>query len=599
MRAKKASRSIYKRIVIIVLIPFLVLLMLLLALYSVYAYSMRQQATAAFDTLAEQRIDNIEDKLAYVQSVAGSIGYSQMVQQYLVQMDAQERVDNYSGIRQTFNMILNTDPVLCGIYISDKTGVFLDSGNGFMYLFDQANAEYGIREQGVQHGFFTRLYSGKSTDYNPGVPHYCIYYMPIGVITPISRETENGLYCAVIFDIIHLLDMDSGVEGSLEAFVWENSLVSSNMALTPTSESALIRAADRHSARTMDYGGAEYYLYATPTSTQNGLNYIFLVSADSLAVATKVNLRFILIMGAGCTVAMLFLLVQLRRSISEPIQQIAADMKQITLETTGIEQSSIKELDVFTSGVNQMLAWLHKMQRQEMDQRERVYQLNLRRTQAEMLAYRSQINPHFLMNTLETMGGMARYYRVGPLEELVTAMGESFRYTLRAPDLVPLEKEIAHMKNYMRIMEIRSPGKYHLMLKAEEETLNISVLSLMLQPLAENAVEHGFDCFEKDAACTMLLSTWIDKEKNRLHIQLVDNGNGMSEEDLTAVRKRLRDEQPPLEKHHIALNNIFRRLKIVYGNHSHMVIRSKQGFYTSVEICIPLDKEPDADCGLD
>ncbi len=593
MRTKKASRSIYKRIVIIVLIPFFVLLMLLLALYSVYAYSMRQQATAAFDSLVEQRIGGIEDKLTYVQSVASSIGYSHMVQQYLIQMDAEERVDNYSSIRQTFNMILGTDPVLCGIYISDKTGVFLESGSGFMYLFDQANAEYSIREKGVQRGFFTRLYNGKSNDYSPGVPHYCIYYMPIGVITPISRETENGLYCAVIFDIIQLLDMDSGVDNALEAFVWEGGLVSSNTTLTPTSESALIRAADWHSARTMDYGGTEYYLHAASVSTQNGLNYIFLVSADSLAGASKVNLRFILIMGAGCAVAMTFLLMQLRRGISKPIQQIAADMKQITLETTGIEQSSIKELAVLTSGVNQMLAWLHKMQRQEMDSRERVYQLNLRRTQAEMLAYRSQINPHFLMNTLESMSGMARYYRVEPLEELVTAMGESFRYTLRAPDLVPLEKEIADVKNYMRIMEIRSPGKYRLMLRADEETLGISVLSLMLQPLAENALEHGFDCFEKDAACTMLLSAWIDHEKNRLHIRLADNGNGMSEEELASVRKRLRDEQPPMEKHHIALNNIFRRLKIVYGDHSHMVIRSKQGFYTSVEICIPLDREPE------
>lgn len=77
MKRKKELRSIYKRIVIIVLIPFSVLL----ALYGVHAYSMRQQATAAFDSLVEQRIGSIEDKLSYVQSVASSIGYSQMVQQ--------------------------------------------------------------------------------------------------------------------------------------------------------------------------------------------------------------------------------------------------------------------------------------------------------------------------------------------------------------------------------------------------------------------------------------------------------------------------------------------------------------------------------------
>lgn len=595
MREKQESHSIYKRIVIIVLIPFSVLLMLLLALYGIYAYSMRQQATAAFDSLVEQRIGGIEDKLSYVQSVASSIGYSQMVQQYLIQMEAEERVDSYSGIRQTFNMILNTDPVLCSVYISDNDGVFLESGSGFMYLFDKANAEYSIREQGVQHGFFTRLYSGESADYSPGVPHYCIYYMPIGVITPISRETDNGLYCAVIFDVVQLLDTDSGVDNALEAFVWEGGLVSANTALTPKSQSALTQAANWHSARTMEYGGTEYYLHAAPVSTRNGLNYIFLVSSDSLSVASKANLRFILMMGAGCAIVMIFLLVQLRRRISEPIQQIATDMKQITLETTGIEQSSIKELAVLTSGVNQMLAWLHKMQQQEMDSRERVYQLNLRRAQAEMLAYRSQINPHYLMNTLECISGMARYYHIEPMEEIITAMSESFRYTLRAPDLVSLDKEIAHVSNYMRIMDIRNPGKYRLMLRADEETLSIRVLSLMLQPLAENAVEHGFDCFEKNAACTLSLTAWIDHEKNRLHIRLADNGNGMSDEELEAVRKRLRDEQPPMEKHHIALNNIFRRLKIVYGDHSHMTIRSRQNFYTSVEICIPLDRASDAE----
>lgn len=595
MGKKKESRSIYKRIVIIVLIPFSVLLMLLLALYGIYAYSVRQQANAAFDSLVEQRIDGIEDRLAYVRSVTGSIGYSQMVQQYLIQMDAEKRVDSYSGIRQTFNMIVNADPVLCGVYISDNNGVFLESGSGLMHLFDKANTEYGICGHGVENGFFTRLYSAESANYGSDTPHYCIYYMPIGVITPISRETENGLYCAVLFDVAQLLDMDSGVDNALEAFVWDGNLVFSNTALTPYSQKTLAQAAAWHSARTMDYGGTEYYLHAAPISTQNGLNYIFLASADSLSVDLQAYLRFILIMGAGCAIAMTFLLVQLRRSISGPIQQIAMDMKHITLETTGIEQSSIKELTVLTNGVNQMLAWLHKMQRQEMDSRERVYQLNLRRTQAEMLAYRSQISPHFLMNTLECMSGMARYYHVEPLEEIVTAMSESFRYTLRAPDLVPLNREIAHISNYMRIMDIRSPGKYRLMLKVDEDTLDIEVLSLMLQPLAENAVEHGFDCFEKDAACTMMLAAWIDREKNRLHVRLADNGNGMSEEELEAVRKRLRDEQPPMEKHHIALNNIFRRLKIVYGDHSHMFIRSKQGFYTSVEICIPLDRASDAE----
>jgi len=589
---KEKTFSLYRRIIVIVLIPFSVLLMLLLALYGIYAYSVRQQANAAFDSLVEQRIGGIEDKLAYVQSVASSIGYSQMVQQYLVQMDAEERVDSYAGLRQTFNMILGTDPMLCGIYISDNTGVFLESGSGLMFLFDRANAEYAIHERGVERGFFTRLYRGQSTDYSPDTPHYCIYYMPIGVITPISRETENGLFCAVLFDVARLLDPDGGVDSALEAFVWEENLVFSNTALTEKSQSALTQAATRHSARNMDYGGTRYYLHAAPVSSGNGLSYIFLVPSDALSADLETYLRFILIMSAGCAVAMAFLLIQLRRSIWKPIWQIAADMKHLSLETHAIGESRMRELAVLTSGVNQMLAWLHGMQRKEMDSRERAYQLNLRRAQAELLAYRSQINPHFLMNTLECMTGMARYYHVRELEEIVDAMSESFRYTLRAPDLVTLEREIAHVQSYMRILDIRSPGRYRLMVRAQEGTLGLRVLSLMLQPLAENAVEHGFDGFDKDAPCTILLRACVDSEKNRLHVLVADNGNGMTEEELCAVQARLRGEQPPEEKHHVALGNIYKRLKIVYGDHSHIRIDSRKGYYTRVELCIPLAIEP-------
>lgn len=591
MGKKKESRSIYKRIIVIVLIPFSALLLLMLGMYDTYASAIRQQATAAFDSLVEQRLYGIEEKIAYIQSVAKSIGYSQEVQQYLVNMDAGERVHRYESIRETFNIVINTDPVLCGVYVAGNDQVFLESNSGLMYLFDRANAEYHVQEHDMTTGFFTRLYGKTETD----EAQYCIYYMPIGVITPISQDAEAyGLFCAVLFDVVQMLDMDSSINESLEAFVWNDRLISANRALTPQSQKLLSDAAEEHTSRNISYEGTEYYLYAAPISTQNGLDYFFLASADSLSTDLQAYLRFILIMGAGCTIAMTFLLVQLRRGISEPIHQIATDMKQITLETTSIGQSSIKELAVLTSGVNQMLAWLHKMQQQEMDSRERVYQLNLRRAQAEMLAYRSQINPHFLMNTLECISGMARYYHIESMEEIITAMSGSFRYTLSAPDLVSLDKEIAHVSNYMRIMDIRNPGKYRLMLQVDEETLDIKVLSLMLQPLAENAVEHGFDCFEKNAACTLLMATWIDPEKNRLHVRLVDNGNGMSEEELASVRKRLRDEQPIMEKHHIALNNIFRRLKIVYGDHSHMVIDSKQGFYTSVEICIPLDRASDS-----
>lgn len=592
MRKGSRTYSIYKRIIIIVLIPFSVLFMLLVSMYGIYAFSVRQQAHAAFDSLAQQRRSGIEEKLDVIRSTAQSIGYSESVQQYLVNMNAEERLGSYSSIRQNFSMLIGTNPVLRGVYVSDNEHVFLESSSGFMYLFERANGEYQIAENPPEAGFFTRLYS-RSGQSGLNRQSYCMYYMPAGVIQPISRSWEaKRLTCAILFDAAELLDTDNTIANALEALVWNDEVVASNVTLTPESTQKMIAAAHVYGVREMPHAGKNYYLHVAPVSTGNGLDYIFLIPADGLAGDLHAYLRSFLLLGAGCAVAMVFLLIGLRRSISAPVNEIAMDMRQISLETVSIQQSRARELAVLTSGVNQMLAWLQKSRRQELDNREQAYQLNLRRMQAEMLAYRSQINPHFLMNTLECMSGMARYYRVQPLEEIVQAMSGSFRYTLRAPDIVPLEEEIGHFENYMRIMDIRSPGQYRLILRVKEDTLRLGVLSLMLQPLAENAVEHGFDAYDKEAPCTLLLQTEIETEKNRLHIRMADNGNGVSEEELTVVRRRLEDMQPTLEKHHIALSNIYRRLKITYGDDSRMEITSRKGFYTCVDIRIPLDAAP-------
>lgn len=115
----------------------------------------------------------------------------------------------------------------------------------------------------------------------------------------------------------------------------------------------------------------------------------------------------------------------------------------------------------------------------------------MRNTQAELMAYRSQINPHFLFNTLDCISGMARYYEVAELEKLVTALTGCSQYTLRTPDVVCLEQEIQHVRNYMDVMELRMPGTYTLRLNVQAEAMQCKVLSLMLQPLVENAIMHG------------------------------------------------------------------------------------------------------------
>lgn len=202
-------------------------------------------------------------------------------------------------------------------------------------------------------------------------------------------------------------------------------------------------------------------------------------------------------------------------------------MAHITTKQISIGDTNVVELQNLASGVNRMLSRLTESQRQEMENMEKIHQLEMYKMQAEMLALRSQINPHFLFNTLGCVIGMAMHYRVEPLEQIVTALSDSLHYALRAPDEVTLQQEIDHLQDYMRILEIRMPDKYRLVVHAAPETLEKRVLSLLLQPLAENAVQHGFQEYQKRAERTIYLASWIDAADGGLRLRLADNGRGI------------------------------------------------------------------------
>jgi len=142
------------------------------------------------------------------------------------------------------------------------------------------------------------------------------------------------------------------------------------------------------------------------------------------------------------------------------------------------------------------------------------------------------------------------------------------------------------VRNYMQIMDIRYPGRFHLHVHTGEDAAEKQVLSLILQPLVENAILHGFSDYDKDEPCTISIDAKMDS--HHLRIQVTDNGTGLSPERLTEVRKRMYDDHMQTERKHIALRNISRRLRFAYGESGRMEINSVEGSYTQIDILIPI-----------
>ncbi len=207
------------------------------------------------------------------------------------------------------------------------------------------------------------------------------------------------------------------------------------------------------------------------------------------------------------------------------------------------------------------------------------------RMEYKMLA--SQINPHFLYNTLETIRMKALTNEDREVADAIKILGKTLRYVLENTGTVSttLENELLHIERYLTIQKLRFGDRinYTLFIAPEVNPQELTILPLLLQPVVENAVVHGLEGVQ--GAGQICMEITLD-EKECLLISVSDNGNGMTEEELIDIRNRL--EEPAAAKtSHIGLPNINQRIRLCYGAEYGMEIQSKFGNGTRIILHLP------------
>ncbi len=209
----------------------------------------------------------------------------------------------------------------------------------------------------------------------------------------------------------------------------------------------------------------------------------------------------------------------------------------------------------------------------------------------------SQINPHFLYNTLETIRMKA--FKAGD-REVATAiklLGKSMRYVLEntGTKVTTLKSEIEHVENYLAIQQLRFVDKFtsQFMIGEEVDTQNCFVLPLMLQPIVENAILHGLE--EKETNGKIIISIYQREDEERgsmLVIDVNDNGCGMDEAALTKLKNSIATHDESRSRS-IGLYNINQRIKLNYGISYGVEVMSEPDQGTTVRVIMPLNKNKD------
>jgi two-component system, sensor histidine kinase YesM len=211
--------------------------------------------------------------------------------------------------------------------------------------------------------------------------------------------------------------------------------------------------------------------------------------------------------------------------------------------------------------------------------------------ETELKALKTQIDSHFLYNTLENIKMMAEIEGELAISDAITALGEMMRYNLKwKNDFVVLEKELNYIKNYVDIMNLRLDGMLTLEIDVPKELFDQEVLKMSLQPIIENAVKHGIIPNEQKSKGMLRVSASYSDDY--VTIEITDNGAGMSEKQCDLLNQSIQSGQ---ENHHpesksgsgIGIHNVNERIQLYYGKEHGVFITSVEGEFTMVTIKMP------------
>jgi two-component system sensor histidine kinase YesM len=285
----------------------------------------------------------------------------------------------------------------------------------------------------------------------------------------------------------------------------------------------------------------------------------------------------------------IFLLV-LKRQIDAPVRRILRHMRRVAAGQTRVrlELDTHNELSAIQDGMNEMLTRLDYASRANEANQQRLFALQLARKQAELAALTSQINPHFLFNTLDCMRGIAAAGSREPLEQMIEALAAVFRHAARSAPEIPLAEEMRAIERYMTIIAIRHCGRIALEARITPEAAECLIPKMILQPLVENALIHGLEASSHRGLLT--IAAFVDDET--LTIVLEDNGRGISSDDMSKLREKLEqaDATGGYDGTHIGLINIHRRLRLRYGILCGLTVEAREGGGARVSVRMLAEK---------
>lgn len=329
------------------------------------------------------------------------------------------------------------------------------------------------------------------------------------------------------------------------------------------------------------------------------------VEAGSSAYTEKLPLfRVLPFIFINFTLIMLVIVVEMgsvmKESIAKPVRELSQEAQRIARSDFSGEDIHVENRDDLGELVSifndmkhameeniQTIQENHRMtellQQEKLENSEMEKRLNANRL--ELL--KSQINPHFLFNTLNMIGSMADLEDAPTTEKMTQSLAQLFRYNLNTREqIVPIDMELRIAENYMYLQKMRFGSRIQYQVNTPEDVSHIRIPSFTMQPLVENAIVHGLS--KKEQGGTVSVTVTEDPTSEIVTLLIEDDGLGIAEERLSALNARMHNpEENKTARIGIGLGNIYCRIRTLYPEGGDLRIDAKEGVGTRITLTIP------------
>lgn len=317
------------------------------------------------------------------------------------------------------------------------------------------------------------------------------------------------------------------------------------------------------------YDKASNLLTCQTQIEKTGWTMVGVVSLDTLKMLERQLFEAVLLTGGLLFIAVLLIGILFTRRLSTPMADLERGMNEIEkLAEVRIRKNSFYEVELLAGNYNRMIHRIRILM-DEISDKEKTLR------HAELNALVSQINPHFLYNTLDTIVWMAEFNDSTRVIALTKSLAAFFRLSLSGGrELITVGDELEHVRQYLYIQKERYGDKLNYTIHAPEEVLDYTVPKIILQPIAENSIYHGIKPLDSPGQITIT----VQEEGEKLIFTVSDNGAGCRPDAAAADN--------PSRPGKVGLKNVDERLKLYYGPGYGVTIHPAPGAGCRVELTV-------------